>query len=427
MHGSVGGPGPRGAVVVGASQAGVQLAVSLREGGYDEPITLLGAEPHLPYQRPPLSKRPVASSGDAASIALRSESFYRDRGIELQLGDPVLAARRDEGGGQVETAGGSRLSFRHLALTVGARPRALPVPGADLTGVLHLRDVDDAIALWSRIRGAQDVVIVGAGFVGLEAAAVARSTARSVTVVEAGTRVLSRAVHPVVSEACLAAHQRRGVQILLDAQVDRIVEDGRGRVRSVHLRDGRTLPADLVVVGVGATPRTELAQSMGLECDEGIVVDASSRTSDGVTVAAGDCVSMPHPVPGESGRCRIESVNNAVEQAKNAAATLLGEPTPYELVPWFWSDQGDLKLQMVGSGGPGDRLVVRGEPEAETFTVLHFRDDDRLVAAECLNRPVDFMAARAALSRGLTVQMAGAENPAVPLKSLLVEKRRILA
>lgn len=410
-----------GTVVVGASQAGVQLAVSLRDAGYTAPITLVGAETHAPYQRPPLSKKPLARPEDVAALVLRSESFYRDRGIELVLGHRIVRAERGAAGGVVETGDGTLLPFRDLALAVGARARRLPVPGADLPGVVHLRSVDDAIELWSRLDRAQHVVVVGAGFVGLEAAAVAAARGNRVTVVEAGERVMARAISPVMSDFFTAAHRRRGVEVLLGAGVERILGDVQAGAGAVQLSGGRVLPADLVVVGIGVEPRTELAASLGLACAGGIVVDEYSRASDGRTVAAGDCALMPNPAPGGNGRCRIESVNNAVEQAKNAAATLMGRAEPYRLTPWFWSDQADLKLQMVGDTAADDQLVVRGEPSSESFTVLHYRGG-MLAGAQCVNRPVDFTAVRGALGRGLTIPEAGVEDLAVPLKTLVREK-----
>jgi 3-phenylpropionate/trans-cinnamate dioxygenase ferredoxin reductase subunit len=411
----------RGALIVGASQAGVQLAVSLREGGYTDPITLVGAEPHLPYQRPPLSKKLFTDAADTAGLVLRNAAFYEERGIGLVLGRSVLAVDRDAHGGRAELSDGSALSFQHLALTVGAQPRRLPLPGSDLAGVVHLRGVDDALELWGHLAGARDVVVVGGGFVGLETAAAARTRGHRVTVVEAADRVMARAVSTVLSDFFLAAHRRRGVDVLLDTGVTSLVADERGRVRAVALSDGRVLPADVVVVGIGVEPHTQLAHAMGLSCDGGIVVDESCRTSDGVTVAAGDCTSMPNPVPGRTGRCRIESVNNAVEQAKNAAATLVGNPQPYRIIPWFWSDQADLKLQMVGEADICDDLVLRGDATTEAFTVLHYRAD-ALTGAQCVNRPVDFMAVRNALSRGLTIPAAHAADAGVPLKQLTVEK-----
>lgn len=410
-----------GTVIVGASQAGVQLAVSLRDAGYTAPITLVGAETHAPYHRPPLSKKPLAGPDDVASLVLRSESFYHDRGIDLVLGQRIVRAERGAAGGVVETADGSLRPFRDLALTVGARARRLLAPGADLPGVVHLRSVDDAIDLWSRLDRAHHVVVVGAGFVGLEAAAVAAARGHHVTVVEAGERVMARAVSPVMSDFFTAAHRRRGVEVLLGAGVERILGDVHVGVTAVQLSDGRVLPADLVVVGIGVEPRTELAPSLGLVCEGGIVVDEYSRASDGRTVVAGDCALMPNPAPGGIGRRRIESVNNAVEQGKNAAATLMGRAESYRLTPWFWSDQADLKLQMVGDIAADDQLVVRGASSSESFTVLHYRGG-MLTGAQCVNRPVDFTAVRAALSRGLTVPEAGVEDPAVPLKTLVREK-----
>ena len=406
-----------GTLIVGASQAGMQIAVSLREGGYTDAITMVGAEPHLPYQRPPLSKKIFTDPADAAALVLRSESFYQDRGIAVILGRAVVSVERDQHGGHAVLSDGTVSEFQHLALAVGAGPRRLAVAGADLAGVIHLRDIDDAVDLSAQLANAKEVVVVGGGFVGLETAAAMRARGARVTVVEAMDRLMARAVAPVVSRFFLQAHLRRGVDVLLNAQLSSLIGDELGRVTAVTLTDGRVLQADLVVVGIGIEPRTELAEYMGLSFDSGIRVDEMSRTSDGLTVAAGDCTIMPNPVVGRSGSRRIESVHNAVEQSKNAAATLLGRLQPYRLVPWFWSDQADLKLQMVGDVRVEDEVVIRGDMSNETFTAL-FYNGAELTGAQCVNRPVDFIAVRSALARGLTIASGDVTDVTVPLKRL---------
>ncbi len=305
-----------GVLVVGASQAGLQLAVSLRDLGYTEPITLVGEEPHAPYQRPPLSKEFLTGTAGPETLAFRTPAFYRDAGIELVCGEQVTDATLSTG--IAGTASGRELPFDRLALTVGAAARRLAVPGADLPGICYLRGLDDATRLRPQLTSASRVVVVGGGFIGLEAAAVARSFGATVTVVEATNRLIGRAVAPVVSEFYRGAHERRGTTVLTQTSVTGFRAAG-GRVAGVLLGDGTDLPADLVVVGVGVVPRTELAEKLGLECDGGIVVDARARTSDPAVVAAGDCTVLPHPLTGE-GRVRLESVNNAVSQATAAAA-----------------------------------------------------------------------------------------------------------
>jgi 3-phenylpropionate/trans-cinnamate dioxygenase ferredoxin reductase component len=411
-------PTPAGTLVVGANQAGVQLAASLRQFGDTGPITLVGAEPHLPYQRPPLSKEFLSGAADVASLAFRTPAYYAENGIELVCGERVVELALPSRGrpGCAMTASGRALPFARLALTVGARPRRLTVPGSDLDGILTLRGLDDAVQLRERVATSGRVVVVGGGFVGLEVAAAVRAQGADVTVVEAADRLVARAVAPVVSEFLRRAHERRGTSVLLSAQV--VGFRGReGRVEAVRLADGRELPADLVLVGVGVVPRTELAEQIGLECDGGIVVDAAARTSNPDVVAAGDCTVLPHPMTGV-GRVRLESVPSAVAQAGAAAATLMGRPTNTRTVPWFWSNQGDLRLQIAGLSAGFDRYEVRGEPDTERFAVLYYREGE-LLAVDAVNAPTDYMVVRKALTQGKTLPADKAADAGIPLKSLL--------
>jgi 3-phenylpropionate/trans-cinnamate dioxygenase ferredoxin reductase component len=406
-----------GTLIVGASQAGLQLAVTLRELGDTAPITLVGAEAHPPYQRPPLSKEYLSGTADGDTLAFRAPSFYRDQAIELVCGQRVDSLSLAEGTGRARTSEGLELRFDRLALTTGAEPRRLSVPGADLAGICYLRDLDDAQQLRTRLAAARRVVVVGGGFVGLEAAAVARARGLEVTVVEALDRLIARAVAPVVSEFYKQAHERRGTTVLLGTGV--VGFRGRdGSVDTVVLTDGTELAADLVMVGVGVVPRTELAEQIGLECDGGIVVDKYARTSNPAVVAAGDCTVLPHPVTGE-GRVRLESVNNAVTQATTAAASLMGKLEVAPNVPWFWSNQGDLRLQIAGLATGFDDYVVRGEPDSEKFSVLYYRDG-RLLAVDAVNAPGDYMVVRKALTQGTSIPSERAADPATPLKQLLL-------
>ena len=409
-----------GTVIVGASQAGVQLAVSLRELGYTAPITLVGAEPYPPYQRPPLSKEFLTGTAGHESLTFRTAAFYADAGIELVCGERVtdlaLSSNGRPGSGLARTASGRELSFDRLAITVGARPRRLAIPGADLDGILYLRDLDDAERLRARLADASRVVVVGGGFIGLEAAAVARAQGKDVTVVEAAERLIPRAVAPVGSEFYRQAHERRGAEVLLSTAVAGFSGEN-GSVTGVLLADGTELPADLVMVGVGVVPRTELAEQIGLECDGGIVVDAHARTSEPSVVAAGDCTVLPHPLTGE-GRVRLESVHNAVHQASVAAATRVGATAETRSVPWFWSNQGELRLQIAGLSTGFDSFVVRGDMDAEKFSVLYYRDGE-LLAVDAVNNPVDYMVVRKALTQGVSIPSDLAADSATPLKTLL--------
>ena len=405
-----------GVLVVGGGQAAVQLAISLREHGFADPVTIVGAEPAAPYQRPPLSKGLLKGEVTAERLTFRASSFYAESGIELVTGERVV----DVDTGTATTDAGRVLRFDRLALAVGARPRRLGVPGVELRGVQYLRDLRDAEELGVRLAGARDVVVVGGGFIGLEAAAVARAMGKTVTVVEAAPRLIPRAVAPVVSEFYRAAHERRGVRIMTDTGIVGIV--GETHVEGVSCSDGTVIPADLVIVGVGVLPRIELAEHLGLECDGGIVVDRFARSSNPDVVAAGDCTVLPDPTdPGpEPRRIRLESVQNAVEQAKVAAATLVGRPASYGAVPWFWSDQDSLKLQIAGLSYGYDESVLRGDPATERFSVLYYRQG-RFIAIDSVNRAPDFVAARQALKNGSEIPPDLAADPAVPLKQIVRE------
>ncbi|OPX09611.1 NAD(P)/FAD-dependent oxidoreductase [Mycobacterium sp. AT1] len=406
-----------GTLVVGASQAGVQLAVSLRDCGDTAPITLIGDEPHVPYQRPPLSKAYLHGTTDLDQMMLRAPDYLADRDIDLIIGDRVERMSCAGAGGEAVTSSGLRLPFERLALTVGARPRRLAVPGADLAGVRYLRTADDAATLRDLQAGASAIVVVGGGFIGLEAAAVACAQGKHVAVVEAGDRLIGRAVAPVMSEFYLAAHRRRGVDVRLGAQV--VAMEGRdSRVAAVVLSDGTRIAADLVIVGIGVEPRIELAEQLGLHVSGGIVVDALARTSLAGVVAAGDCTVQPHPLGGE-GLVRLESVQNAVSQAKTAAATLAGRHQPNVAVPWFWSDQFDLKLQIAGLSQGYDHWVVRGDVSEEAFSVLYYRGGD-LLAVDAVNAGADYMAVRKALTQGATISPDAAADRATPLRERIV-------
>lgn len=405
-----------GVLIVGGGQAAVQLAVSLRGLGSSEPITIVSVEPHPPYQRPPLSKAYLSGAVDAASLEFRSEEFYQREQITLLTSHQVVDVRLGADGkpGIAETDAGTTLEFDRLALATGARPRRLNVPGADLAGVCYLRDLSDADQLKVRMQDAARVLVVGGGFIGLEAAAVARSRGKDVTVVEATERLVGRVVAPIMSDFYLEAHRRRGTHVVLGAGVESL-EGTDGHVVGAHLSNGDFVPADLVVVGIGVEPRVELAEKLGLEVDNGIVVDEFARTSDPRVVAVGDCTATPHPTV--DGLIRLESVGHAVDHAKCAAATMTGAPVTYDAVPWFWSDQDTLKLQIAGLSHGFDQTVVRGDPEKERFSVFYFREG-RLIAVHSVNSPRDYMAVRRALTTGYEITPEDAADPDNPLRSV---------
>jgi 3-phenylpropionate/trans-cinnamate dioxygenase ferredoxin reductase component len=410
---------PAGTLIIGASQAGLQLAVSLRDAGDTEPITLVGAEPHVPYQRPPLSKAYLHGNAELEQLWLRAPEFLAGQDITLVTGERVEMVALYAGGppGTARTASGRVLDFDRLALTVGARPRRLTVPGAQLDGVTYLRTADDASVLRELQSDAESVVVIGGGFIGLEAAAVARTQGKTVTVVEAADRLIGRAVAPVMSEFYRDAHVGRGIDVRLGAQVVSLGGE-HNRVQAVQLSDGSRIAADLVIVGIGIEPRTELARQLDLDAAGGIVVDRYARTSNPTVVAAGDCTVQPHPLTGQ-GQVRLESVQNAISQAKTAAATLAGLQVPNDAVPWFWSDQYDLKLQIAGLSAGHDEYVVRGDIAGEAFSVLYYRDG-ALLAVDAVNTPGDYMAVRKALSQGATISAEAAADSTVALRELIV-------
>ncbi|MGW4370984.1 NAD(P)/FAD-dependent oxidoreductase [Nocardia takedensis] len=405
-----------GTLVIGAGQAGLQLATNLRELGDTGSITLLGGESHPPYQRPPLSKAYLQGTMEEDGLALRGPEFYRDHRIDLICGEWIESLRltdRETGAGQAITRSGRVLAFDRLALTTGGAPRRMRVPGAELGGIHYLREIADATRLRADLDGARHVVVVGGGFVGLEAAAAATAAGKNATVVEAADRLMARAVAPAVSAFYADAHRRRGTALLLGTAVAGFT--GTGRVDGVELADGRVLPADVVVVGVGLTPSTRLAELIGLTCRGGIVVDDQARTSIPAIVAAGDCTVIAHT---EHGSLRLESVQNAIAQAKIAAATLLGVPAPDTGVPWFWSDQADLKLQIAGLNLGHDQVVLRGEPDTERFSALYYRDG-RLLSIDAVNAPRDYMAVRRILERGGSVPQEAASDTRIGLKDFV--------
>ena len=408
-------------VIVGAGQAGMQIAVTLRDEGFPGEVTLIGAEPHSPYQRPPLSKAYLAGLADVESLELRTEQFYLDQDIRLVPGERIVDAQITAEGGVVTGASGTEYPFSQLAITTGANARRMDIEGASLPGVFTLRSLADADALKSRWDTTQRIVIIGAGFIGLEAAAVATAAGKDVTVVHSGDRLMSRSVAPEISEFYRHAHQRRGTQIRLGCAVSRIVGDAQG-VSGVELSDGEVLPADVVIIGIGVSRDTSAFARLNLALDgDAIVVDRFARTSHPRVVAAGDAVALAHPA-GHDALVRLESVQNAIDQATIAAHTLMGKTQPYEAVPRFWSDQADLKLQMAGLFHGYDQMVVRGNMDDEAFSALYYRNGI-LIAIHSVNDPSSHMAGRRALSAGDNIPAELASDVSIPLKSLLESQK----
>jgi 3-phenylpropionate/trans-cinnamate dioxygenase ferredoxin reductase subunit len=398
-------------VIIGAGQAGVQVALSLRQKGHEGLITLIGDEAHLPYQRPPLSKAYLKGEMGRDGLTLRPADALAAQRISLRLGTRVTGIDR---AGHLVVTDAEPVPYDRLVLATGTRPRALTLPGADLPGLYSLRGIEDADALGEALQTARNVVIIGGGFIGLEVAATARAKGLSVTVVEAAPRVMARAVAPAVSTWFEAMHRGMGTTVLTGAGVAAI--EGTARVETVILADGTRLPAELVLVGIGAVPNAELALAAGLPCPNGIEVDVQGRTADPDIFAVGDCSLHPNPYAG--GPFRLESVQNAIDQGKAVAGALLGDAAPYDAVPWFWSDQGNAKLQTTGLPISPEAHVLRGDPDQGRFTVFHLKGG-RIIAADSVNMPADHMAARRLVAARAVIASETLADPAIPLKSLI--------
>ncbi len=376
-------------VIVGAGQAGAALAAKLRALGHDGAVTLIGEEPAPPYQRPPLSKAYLLGEMPQERLWLRPPGFWAENGVDLRLGQPVAAL--DRAAQTVTLADGETLPYDRLALTTGSAARRLPAAlGGDLPGVYTVRTLADVDAMRAEFRPGARAVVIGGGYIGLEAAAVARKFGVEVTLIEAAPRILQRVAAPETSAHIAALHRARGVTILEGTRLDRLT--GSARVAGVRLEDGRELPADFVITGIGITPGTALAQAAGLTLDNGIATDEMARTSDPAIWAAGDCASFPW----QGGRIRLESVGNAIDQAEAAAANMLGAGQPYMAKPWFWSDQYDLKLQIAGLNTGYDRVITRPGPPPSFW---YYRGD-RLLAVDSMGDARAYMVGKRLIDAG---------------------------
>lgn len=399
-----------GVVIVGAGHAGVQLADSLRTQGFSDPITLIESERRLPYQRPPLSKDFMAEDSGAA-LPLRGSDFYRGQGIRLRSGFTVAGI--DRHARRVHGTDGDQIGYSALVLATGARHRDLPVDGADRPGVHRLRTLADATRLQAALAVARRAVVVGAGFIGLEFAAAARSRGVEVTVLDAADRPLGRAVTPDLSDHLTALHTARGIDLRTGCGVAAFEGAPGGPVTGVRDSHGTLHPADLVLCGVGVRPNVEAAERAGLLVEDGIVVDGALRTSDEHIFAIGDCARLRDPRWGD---LRLEAVQNATEQAKHLARVLCSQgPQPYTNVPWFWSQQGDLRIQIVGLRRGDEQVVLRGAPDGGRFSLYAFRGGE-LVCVESVNSPGDHMVARRLLQRRTPVTADLVADPEVDLK-----------
>ena len=399
-------------VIVGAGHAGGSAAAFLRQYGHVGPIVLIGDEPLLPYQRPPLSKAWLKGEADAESLQLKPSSWYEEAGVSLRLGGVVVSLNR--GAKTVTLASGEHLAYDYLILATGARARALPIPGADLAGVLALRTAADAEALKGALGPGKRLAVVGGGYVGLEAAASTVALGGHATIIEREPRVLARVACETLSNFFQDYHGVRGVTFLLNASVAGF-DGADGHVTGVRMTDGSVIACDVALVGVGAIPNEELARDAGLHCTNGVVVDIEARTADPFVFAIGDLTHRPLPI--YERQFRLESVPNALEQAKQAAAAITGRPMPPHEIPWFWSDQYDLKLQIAGLPFDADRQVVRGDVAAAKFAVFHLKGD-LVQAVEAVNAPPEFMAGKQLIARRTPVSVEKLANPTISMKEV---------
>ena len=397
-------------IIIGAGQAAAQAIQSLRAEGFEGPITLIGDEVYGPYQRPPLSKAYLLGNFERERLFLKPDDFYTESNCELLLNARATAIHRAEK--TVELSDGKKLVYDLLLLTTGSRARRLKCPGADLPGVHYLRDIADSDALRTVFLSGKRIAIVGGGYIGLEVAAVAAKRGLDVTVFEAADRLMARAVSEAVSDFYAAEHRKAGVNLLLRTGVEAF--EGNGKVEAVRA-GGKTFPADIVLAGIGVLPNDELAIQSGLVCEDGIVVDLNGRTGDPSIFAAGDCTRH---IGREGVRLRLECVQNAIDQARHVALAIAGKPKPYSEVPWFWSDQYDLKLQIAGLIRPGDQAVLRGDPASRKFSLFHLRGGV-LAAVEAINAAPDYMLGRKWIAEGLRPDPVRLADISVPIKQVV--------
>nr|AEO27387.1 ferredoxin reductase [Pseudomonas sp. 19-rlim] len=399
-------------IIIGASHAAAQLAPSLRQEGWEGEIIVIGDEETVPYHRPPLSKTYLLAEKSVDDLLIRPAAIYTKNAISFRLGQRV--SNIDPAGKTITLDGGETLGYDKLAICTGARVRKVSLPGSDLAGVHYLRTLKDVDGIRERTGPGKHAVIVGGGYIGLETAAALRKIGMQVTVLEMAPRVLARVTAPQVSAFFQRIHAAEGVTIRTDTLVSGF--EGGTQVTAVLCSDGSRLPADLVIVGIGVIPNTELAVTAGLSVDNGILVDELARTSDPHIVAAGDCTNHPSEL---YGRLRLESVPNASEQAKTAAATICGKCKPYQALPWFWSDQYDLKLQIAGLNLGYDQVVIRGDINHSRSFAAFYLQAGKVIAADCVNRPQEFMLSKRLIASGTIVNTGRLADDGIEVKALI--------
>ena len=398
-----------GMVIIGCGQAGGQAAASLRQEKYEGPITMIGQEPYIPYQRPPLSKQYLSGEQEKEKLSLRQESFYSEKEINLKLETSVLSL--DPHKKELQLENDETVTYDKLLVATGGRPRKLEVDGHTLKGIHYLRNIDDVDAIKTQMNTSQNLVIVGGGYIGLEVASVAIKRGLTVSVLEMESRILERVTTEEMSAFYHQLHTDEGVNILTSTQAKAF--KGSETVESVVCGD-HEIPADLVIVGIGILPNTEMAEAAGLETNNGLVVDEHCRTSNEHIFAAGDCTNHPNPILNR--RLRLESVPNAMEQGRVAASNMLGGSKSYASMPWFWSDQYEHKLQMVGFSKDSDQSIVRGDMESKSFTVFYLKDDS-IIAADSVNNPKEFMASKQLVGKKASIEALA--DTSIDLKTLI--------
>jgi len=401
-------------IIVGASHAGAQVAISLRQEGWQGSILIITNEAHLPYHRPPLSKGFVSGDKSLEDILLRPASYFEKHNVAFLFNTQVESIDRETK--EVHTNDGATHRYSKLALTTGARVRKIDIPGSDLAGIHYLRSAADAQAIKLDAATGGNVVIVGGGYIGLELAASFKKAGMNVTVLEMAPRVLARVAAAEVAEFYTKVHREEGVHIVTQTSAESFIGDKR--VTAVNATNGQEYKADIVIVGVGVIPNTELAANAGLNIDNGIVVDEFAQTNDPDIVAAGDCTFHPNALLDRS--LRLESVPNATEQGKTAAASLCNKQKPYASLPWFWSDQFDLKLQIAGVNQGYDEVVLRGDAFGSRSMAVFYLKDKKVIAIDCINRAPEFAAIKKALSKGLDIRVESLGDETIKPKDLII-------
>ena len=400
-------------VVIGSGQAAVQFAVSLRRQEFQGSIKIIGEETHLPYQRPPLSKEFLLEEYKTERVVLKKLEFYENNNIDLILGEPAESIHVNKR--EINFHDGRKINYDKLILATGSRVRKLEVPGSDKAGIYYLRDLNDAKALKQRLKRSKKMVVVGAGYIGLEVASVAANLGIEVSIIEMANRVMNRTVDPIISSYYHKLHENHGVKIYLANGLKEF--QGKNSVDKVLCSDGLELEANFVVVGAGVLPNQEIASNAGLECDNGIMVNEFGETSDKNVYACGDCTNHPNESLGT--RLRLESVHNAMEQSKTVANSIMGNKNPYNQIPWFWSDQYDHKLQLVGISGEHDEVILRGSESEKNFLLFYLRNS-KLIAVNAVNSPKEFLISRKLVANKVKISSDVIRDQSINLNDLLL-------